>query len=70
MLREHTLKSSRTPAATSVPVPTLEELRAIELAARRMRAQVVRDAFRGAYAWLFRGRDVAPAGKLGTAHGQ
>lgn len=71
MLREDTLKNSQSLDASGLPaVPTLEELRAIELAARRMRAQAVRDAFRQAYARLFRGHDVVAADKLGVAHGR
>jgi hypothetical protein len=70
MLREDTLQNSQILGAHSVPIPTPEELRAIELAARRMRAQVIRDAFRSAYAWLFRGHDVPAAGKVGVAAGR
>ncbi len=70
MLREDTQRSPQTLDADGVPVPTLEEVRAIELAARRLRAQVVRDAFRSAYNRLFGGHGVATADKLGVAHGR
>jgi hypothetical protein len=70
MLREDTQRSPRILDTRNVPVPTLEEVRAIELAARRMRAQVVRNAFRSVYTRLLGGHEAATADKLGVAHGR
>ena len=68
MLREDTLKIIQAAIVRGESVnPTRDEVRALELRARQLRAQATRDAIRNGFSWLLRNRSVdVPAGRIDT----
>ena len=71
MLREDTLRTIKTAIARGEPVaPTPDQVRALNIEARKLRAQAMRDAFRNAFSWLFRARTITlPAGRIDAVRG-
>ena len=71
MLREDTLRTIQSAIARGESVsPTRDEIRALELRARQLRAQAMRDAFRNGFSWLFRNRTIdLPAGRIDVVRG-
>ena len=71
MLREDTLRTIQSAVARGETVtPTRDDVRALEQRARLLRAQVMRDAFRNGFSWLFRNRTTdLPAGRIDAVRG-
>ena len=72
MLREDTLRTIQAAIAKGEPVaPSPDAVRAIQLQARQLRAQTMRNAFRNGFSRLFRSRDIIlPTGRIDVVRGR
>ena len=69
MLREDTLGTIQSAIARGESLSlTRDEVRALELRSRQLRAQAMRDALRNGVRWLFRNRAIdLPTGRIDVA---
>jgi hypothetical protein len=71
MLREDTLRTIKTAIARGEAIaPTPDQVRALNLEARKLRAEAMRGVFRNAFSWLFRPRAITlPGGWIDAVRG-